>query len=186
MKALKNKVIVRSILDGEGVYKDEKTGLYMVTLFNPGRFDEMNMGEVISINDEEDEIQVGDTVMVHHNAFHYQSGTKIIGEDNLYCLGKEYMIYCYIRDEEIRMVSDYVFMTPVEADNKYTPSGIYLKFMKGPKQGIIKYMGKNIEETEDIGVGDTVVYTRAADYEIEVNGERMYRMKQDRILAKVG
>lgn len=184
MKALKNKVIVRSI-SNDGVLKDKVTGLYMVTLFNPGRFDELNIGTVESISDDEDEIRVGDTVMVHHNAFHTGSGNQI-SDDNLYSLDKEHMIYCYIRNKKIHMISDYVFMKPVEVDNKITAAGIYLPFLKGARRGVIKYMGSPIEDNEGLEIGDTVMYTKAADYELEVNGERMYRMKQSRILAKVG
>lgn len=185
MKALKNRVIVKSIAD-EGVIQDKVTGLYMVTLFNPGRFDELNFGEVVGISDDEDEIQIGDTVMVHHNAFHEGAENKIDSSKNLYNLDKEFMIYCYIRDGKINMVSDFVFMEPVEADKKHTPAGIYLPFLKGPKQGVIRHMGKPIEDTQGISIGDTVVYTKAADYEMEVEGKLMYRMKQSRILAKVG
>ena len=158
----------------------------MVTLFNPGRFDELNFGTVVAISDEEDEIQVGDQVMVHHNAFHVGAGNQIDLIDNLYNLSREFGIYCYIRDEKIHMISDFVFMEPVEADKKHTVAGIYLPYLKGPKQGIIRHMGKSIPDTEGILVGDTVVYTKAADYEMEVEGTLMYRMNQNRILAKVG
>lgn len=185
MKALKNKVIVRSI-SNDGVLKDKVSGLYMVTLFNPGRFDELNFGTVVGISDDEEEIRVGDKVMVHHNAFHENAGNQIDVKDNIYNLDREFGIYCYIRDEKIHMISDFVFMEPVEADKKHTPAGIYLPFLKGPKQGVIRHMGKNIPDTEGIGIGDTVVYTKAADYEMEVEGKLMYRMKQSRILAKVG
>lgn len=185
MKALKNKIIVRSVSDN-GIIKDKKTGLYLVSLLDNGSADQFNFGTVEAISDGEDEIQIGDTVMVHHNAFHNKAGNRIDSDKNLYALDKEHMVYCYIRSGKIHMVSEFVFMIPVEVDNKITAAGIYLPFLKGARRGVIKYMGKPIEDNEGLSVGDTVMYTKAADYEIEVEGERMYRMKQNRILAKVG
>lgn len=183
MKAIKGKVIVKSVAS-DGLVK--RGSLFIVTYFQPEQFDELLLGEVIGISEDEDEIKVGDTVMVHHNAF--KNNNLISVSEDIYSLYKDPMIYCYIRDDKMEMVSDYVFVEPQLDDKTITDAGIYLPYMKGRKKsqmGILRNIGKKTEGIGDAEVGDTVVYQKMADYELKVKGKIMFRMKQDRVLAKV-
>jgi co-chaperonin GroES (HSP10) len=183
MKATRGRIIVKSVAS-DGLVK--RGSLFIVTYFQPEQFDELLLGEVIGISDEEEEIKVGDTVMVHHNAF--KKNNLISASEDIYNLHKDPMIYCYIRDDKMEMVSDYVFVEPQLDDKTITDAGIYLPYMKGRKKsqvGILRNIGKRTEDVGDAEVGDTIVYQKLADYELKVKGKTMFRMKQDRILAKV-
>lgn len=183
MKATRGKVIVKSVAD-QGTVK--RGSIFIVTYFEPEQFDELLIGEVIGISEDEDELKVGDTVMVHHNAFKEHNLMSV--SENIYNLYKDPMIYCYLRDDGIGMVSDYVFVEPQLEDKTITDAGIYLPHVKQRKKsqvGILRNIGKRTDDVEDVQVGDTIAYQKLADYELKVKGKTMFRMKQDRILAKV-
>ena len=85
------------------------------------------------------------------------------------------------------MLQDYVFVEPIyEDDSQYvTSSGIYLKAEKEvmKEKGIVRHINKF---SEDLGikVGQKVIFQKSCNYEMEVEGKKYYRMRNENIVAE--
>jgi len=139
------------------------------------------------------DLQPGEKVYFHHfvcderiNKYISVASDEKITKEKIY---QAYIdqVYCVIRDEDIVMLQDYVFVEPVyEDDSNYiTSSGIYLKPEKETlkERGIVRHINKFSEDL-DIKVGQKVIFQKACNYEMEVEGKTYYRMKNENILAE--
>ena len=74
----------------------------------------------------------------------------------------------------------------VRAKDMTTASGIILKTQVQKKEqiGVVKHVNST---SIDFGFkpGDRILFIKDADYEMEVEGEKLFRMKNDNILCKV-
>ena len=98
------------------------------------------------------------------------------------------MLYVRVRDGKINMLADWVLVEIVEdkEEELKTDSGIWIKTEKEKKEqiGKIKYVNsKSINN--GFKPGDTIMFTKDADYEMEIEGEKLYRMRNQDILVKV-
>ena len=98
------------------------------------------------------------------------------------------MLYVRVRDGKVHMLADWVLVEIVKdkEEELKTNSGIWLKTQEEKKEQIGKVKYVNSKSIDDgFKPGDTVMFIKDADYEMEVEGEKLYRMRNQDILAKV-
>lgn len=123
-------------------------------------------------------IEPGDHVYTHHfltdKAFERNFNRKTYYEI------KYEDVYCKVVDNEIQMLNDWNFVTPIEQNLSRTDSGIYLELEAKNEVcvGLMQHPNK------DMGVypGDRVLFKRGREYEIDVEGNTYYRINNRDIL----
>lgn len=136
--------------------------------------------KIVSIaKDIETDLSVGDVVVVHHNQFrqfydqqgNLNNGINYLFE-NKYILD-ESMIYMYSKDagETWNANYPYIFVKPIRKENSFE------SFVK--EEGMIAYSSH-----EGFKVDDHIKFTADSEYEFEIEGEKLYRMKYTDVLWK--
>lgn len=128
--------------------------------------------------------EVGDNVIVHHNAFrqywgfdtHLRTSTGDLGDDKFAVSPDQ--IFAYKRgDSDWVMTDDWVFVTPIEApevDIMYDLGG------KLPLRGKLAY-----GSVDHLKRGDTVAFTPHSEYEFNIDGTLFYKMNKNDITANI-
>lgn len=135
----------------------------------------------------EGEIQEGDLVVVHHNVFrlyydmkgiersswnHYMDDIFMIEMDQLYLYKKESSI-------EWSAPRPYCFIRPILHKNEDgTMSTINVE---SELNGIVEY----IPEGEEVEKGDLVSFKPESEYEFNIDGVKLYRMKLKNLCLKI-
>lgn len=143
------------------------------------------IGIVVSLPlDYEGNIVVGDHVVLQHNIFRtYFDGKGLTRESDAHIKGDLYqvlpeLIYLIIRGEEKIAVDGYVFIEPIIEEKKWV----------GPTElehvGIVKYSNKTLE-SNGVFSGDKIAFKKDGEYEFLLDEERLYRMRNSFILAKL-
>ena len=96
-------------------------------------------------------------------------------------------VYCVIRKGEPVMLQDFIFVEPViePEENYMSSSGFMIKpepeVME--REGVVRYVN---EFSEDLGVkvGDHIYFESGCNYEIDVEGKKYYRMRNENVLFK--
>lgn len=146
----------------------------------------------------EQEIKPGDRVYFHYlsNDDFYQTPD----DDKLYVIDYS-QIFCAVRDGEIIPIGSHVLIEKYYGENaqsydlpdggkvfgEETESGL-LKPIDKPKQkiGKVKYVGSNfIGFDTEVTSGDLVIFPDYGQFENEIEGEELFVMKQNDILAKI-
>ena len=86
------------------------------------------------------------------------------------------------------MLSDWVLLEIVKdkEEELKTESGIWLKTEKKKKEQIGKIKYVNSKSIDDgFKPGDMVLFMKDADYEMEIEGHKLYRMRNQDVLAKI-
>ena len=122
----------------------------------------------------------GDKVYFHHHVIDERMASQFGGE-NIYKVHYD-QIYCYVRDGKITMTQDYVFVKPIQTENKI--KNIYVESKESTKKGIVAHTNK-FSKQEGFGVGDEIVFIKNANYDMVIEGERLFRMKNNEILCKI-
>ena len=129
-------------------------------------------------------IRVGDNVVVQHNIFRtYFDGQGKTREsdfyikDNLFQLLPE-LIFLIIRDGKKMAVDNFVFVEPIIEEKKWIG-----KFER-ERVGIMRYANQEIKN-QNIQENDLVAFATDSEYEFIIDGERLYRMRNNCILAKL-
>lgn len=168
-------------------------------------------GEVIGVPQRyETGVSVGDTLYFHHHVLlggnHMVYGNKqlnevdrrgqfIYGDKNLYYVTWDggydpfsCQAYAHKSKEtgEVRLLGDWIFLTPAEQD--YELKSDTLELVQSKKSynqyGYIRYSSAKLDEL-GLKPGDKVFIQKNADYEMEINGERLYRVLLTHIHAQV-
>ena len=131
------------------------------------------------------EIQVGDTVIVHHNVFrrwHNQHGVEknsraYIDEENYLVqpdqifLHKPKAIFSY-HNRKWQAMKGYCFVTPIKSTDKLNTD------KEEPLMGVVKYTDGTVNE------GDLIGFRPSSEYEFVVDGQRLYRLLSKFITIK--
>lgn len=133
------------------------------------------------------DLKVGDTVYFHH--FIVQKNNEIYYE-NLY--GANYsQIYCAIKDGNIQMLEDFILVKPIKEDESKLERKVgsiiiqaKLKVEDIKQHGIVHHVPKQAAE-KGIKQGDHIVFDKACEYPLTVEGELFYRMKLGNILLRI-
>jgi co-chaperonin GroES (HSP10) len=124
------------------------------------------------------EIYPGDHVYTHHfltdkafeREFNGRSYYEIRYED----------IYCKVVNDEIQMLNEWNFVTPIQNDIRKTSDGIILEVSakNEVRTGLMQHPCKGME----LYPGDRCLFKRGREYEIDVEGHTYYRINKKDIL----
>ena len=126
-------------------------------------------------------LQVGDTVLIHHNVFRrwhnmrgIEKNSRGFINENTYSVYAD-QIYAYKRNNKWNALDGYCFVKPIKSyDN--------LKVDKEQSLiGIMRYADKTLKMIEE---GDLVGFTPSSEFEFVINGERLYRVLTNSITIK--
>lgn len=124
----------------------------------------------------------GDLCVVHHNIFRTTYSDKGVPlesnhfiEENKYEVPVE-LCYMVIRDGKHIPLEDNVFISPIEIEDKWQGR------IEERHTGIVRY-GNPLLEKSGVKEGSKVIFKKNAEYEFNINKERLYLMKNSRILA---
>jgi len=130
-------------------------------------------------------LKEGDKVYTHH---------FLQDEDNVTDLGKQQVflmdidqIYCRITDEGIEMVHGWIFVQPIhetEEDIDYNGIKIRTAPQRLPSIGRVTHTNHTLE-AQGVKKDDTVAFKTNREYEIIVEGDTYFRMRDTDILAKL-
>ena len=124
------------------------------------------------------DIQVGDTVIVHHNVFrrwHNQYGieknSRSYFNESTYMITSD-QIFLYKRKDKWISPKGYCFVKPLKAIDQFN-----IEYEK-PLQGIVKYSDGTVK------VGDLIGFRPNSEYEFIIDSERLYRVLSNLITIK--
>ena len=124
------------------------------------------------------DIQIGDTVIVHHNVFRRWHNVKGIEKnsrsffnESTYFIASD-QIFLYKRNNEWIAPNGYCFVKPLKAIDQFNIQS------EKPLQGIVKYSDGTVKE------GDLVGYRPNTQSEFIVGNERLYRVLSNLITIK--
>ena len=128
-------------------------------------------------------INIGDTVLIHHNIFRRWYDVKgkerngsMFFKDNMYFVNPD-QVYGYKKNNNWVMVNNRCFVKPIKETSSYSTE-------KEQKHiGILKY-GNNVLEALHINPGDLVGFTPSSEWEFIIDDERLYCMKSNDIAIK--
>lgn len=128
------------------------------------------------------DIKVGDRVIVHHNVFRRfydirgleKNSRSFINEDMYICSPEQ--IYMYGKNNTHL---DYCFVKPIVTDDAFSLT------TEKPLMGILKHGNKKLSEIS-VKEGDLVSFRPTSEFVFVIDGELLYGMKFNNIVAKHG
>lgn len=131
-------------------------------------------------------IQVGDTVIVHHNVFKFyndikgrrRSGRSFL-KDNLFFIDEE-QFFMYKHGSTWNAIGRYCFVKPIPAIESY----IKKPFSQEPLMGMMKYPNDYLK-SKGVERGNMVCFTPESEYEFDIDGEKLYRIYDHQITMKL-
>lgn len=183
-----NTVLVQIPQTYEDTIQYGQLKLYIDTRFSDVRHT-VRYGQVTSSHDIR--FRPGDTVWFHHNIVrrvrdadgnHLKDSGNIPGD--IYCVPSE-TIYAIQRDGAFKAVAPYCFIKPIPEQEEQAAgiSIISLKTEK-PQWGTVQYGNKQLTG-QGVSEGDTIIFNADSEYEYPIEGEKLYRMQTDWIVAKI-
>jgi len=133
------------------------------------------------------EIEIGDTLLVHHNVFKFyfdmkgrEKSGKSYFKDDLFFIEYD-QFFLYNKNGKWYGHDKYCFVKPIPKKDYYI-QGVNIK--EEPLHGILKYSNKQLK---NLGVkeGDQITFTPDSEYEFYVDDEKLYRMFTDNITMVV-
>lgn len=131
-------------------------------------------------------VQVGDTLLVHHNVFKYyndiqgnrKSGKSFFKDDIFFIEHDQFFLFKH--GDAWRTHDKYCFVKPIPVRESY----ISKPFKYEPLMGIMRYPNEYLI-SKGVNDGDTVCFTPDSEYEFDVEGEKLYRMFDHQITVKL-
>lgn len=127
-------------------------------------------------------ISIGDTLLVHHNAFKYyndmrgrQKSGKSFFKDDLFFIETD-QFFMYKKGDTWNAYDKYCFVRPVPATESY----IKKPFSEEPLMGQMVYPNEYLL-SKGVNKGDYVCFSPDSEYEFTVEGEKLYRMYDHQI-----
>ena len=124
------------------------------------------------------DIQVGDTVIIHHNVFrkwHDQQGvernSKSYFNEDTYLVNSD-QIFLYKNKSKWKPQKGFCFVAPIKSTNKLSLN------KEQPLVGVVKYTDGTVKE------GDLVGFTPNSEYEFIIDGQKLYRVYSKFITIK--
>lgn len=132
------------------------------------------------------DIKKGDFVYVHHFVCMNESDYLWSKKEGIYWCPKDF-VYARVRKGKVKMLGHWAFIKPIIEEGPRTKSGIFLTpdaEVEVFQQGTIRYINKELKEL-GLKVGDRIGFSKNSEYDMEVEGETLYRMRTKDILYKV-
>lgn len=137
----------------------------------------------LPIINENEYLQVGDEVIVHHNVFrryydvrgNEKNSSSYFEEDKYFCYYDQ--IFLYKRDGKWYTPPGFCFVKPIHSLNDLTED------KEEPLTGILKHVGRDLR---DFGLDnyDLIGFTPNSEYEFVIDNERLYRVPINSISIK--
>jgi len=163
-------------------------------LYLDPKFDEFQHrvmeGEIVSVPMRYEKVaEPGDTLYFHHHVVMDKGqGIRYNDEDIFivrYHPDTPYASQAFaVKDENgIRALSEWVLLHPIVEEETIKSDVIQIISFEEEqnKRGKIAFMNKTMEEA-NLRVGDIVGFSKNSDYEIEIEGEKYWRMRFDDLL----
>ena len=139
-------------------------------------------------------LKKGDTIIAHHNIFRLKYDYKGNLCQSDYSLGNNLYfvplteIFLWKRGllEDWEAIDPYIFIEPIQLDES---NEILLGVKKEHnnkehRKGIVKYVNKSLKE-QGLRAGDKIVFRKNSEYEFNIDGNILYRMKTKDIMIKI-
>lgn len=127
-------------------------------------------------------IKVGDTLLVHHNAFKFYNDIKgrrksgrSFFRDNVFFIDSE-QFFMYKNENGWNAYDRYCFVRRLPATDYYVKKS----YTYEPMMGKMAYPNEYLK-SKGVLPGDIVCFTPESDYEFDVDGEIMYRLYDHQI-----
>jgi hypothetical protein len=122
-------------------------------------------------------IQVGDTLLVHHNVFKFyndmkgrQKSGRSFFRDDVFLIDAD-QFFMYKHDGQWNTYDRYCFIRPIAAIDSY----IKKPFTDEPLMGEMVYPNEYLI-SQGVKVSDKVCFKPDSEYEFDVDGEKLYRI----------
>jgi co-chaperonin GroES (HSP10) len=133
------------------------------------------------------DVKKGDIVYCHHFLTQDENEVKFYEEDLVYKIFWS-DVYCRVRNGKLKMLHywNFVEQKMEDEDDFKTKSGILIKPEMEEIQlhGYVRHLNKELKE---LGVkkGDEVVFSENSEYDMDIMGKKLMRMRNFDILAKI-
>ena len=131
-------------------------------------------------------ISIGDTLLVHHNAFKFyndikgnQKSGKSFFRDDLFFIETD-QFFMYKKGDLWNAYDKYCFVRPIPVTESY----IKKPFSEEPLMGQMVYPNEYLL-SQGVSQGDYVCFAPDSEYEFTVDGEKLYRMYDHQITMKL-
>lgn len=130
--------------------------------------------KVIAIPAKDDMgVDVGDELYFHHHVVTTLDKYSQELEDKKFNVRPDQAIAHKNKDGVIKSLGEWVLVEPVEQNDKLQSEVLEIIQEKVNSMGRVKYMSKDYHDVKE---GDLVEFSKNSDYEIEIDGEPMWRM----------
>jgi|TARA_B100000085_G_C18526341_1_gene506006 hypothetical protein len=128
-------------------------------------------------------INIGDTVIVHHNVFRRfydmrgksKNSMSYFKEDKYFCYNDQ--IFLYKQNNKWHTPNGFCFVKPIKEDNLLSDQ------KEKPLTGVLKHLGSDLRSF-NLKVNDLVGFTPNSEYEFVIDNNRMYRVPLNSISIK--
>jgi hypothetical protein len=144
-------------------------------------------GKVLAlpIVNENEYLQIGDEVIVHHNVFrryydmrgNEKNSRSYFQEDKYFCYYDQ--IFLYKRNNKWHAPPGFCFVKPIHNLNSLTID------KEEPLTGVLKHLGSDLKSF-GLQDNDLIGFTPNSEYEFVIEGERLYRIPINSISIKYG
>ena len=169
-----------------GRYNNKKENLILNTSIEDHKFVNRN-GRVLAlpIVNENEYLQVGDEVIVHHNVFrryydmrgNEKNSSSYFEEDKYFCYYDQ--IFLYKRNDKWYTPPGFCFVKPIHSLNNLTDD------KEEPLTGVLKHVGSDLRSF-GLNNDDLIGFTPNSEYEFVIDNERLYRVPINSISIKYG
>lgn len=120
-------------------------------------------------------LKPGDEVLFHHSVVRKENKVTI-GHD-IFWNTTFFHIFATINKAILKPIGDFMFVEPI-IDSELEKKGMQIKLREEAviKKGIIRYMSEQVIKS-GLKVGDTVQFTKNANYKVKVGDKVLYRMR---------
>ncbi len=127
----------------------------------------------------------GDIVIVHHNVFRRwidirgeEKNSASFLKENEYFVAPD-QIFAYKRNGEWHCPDEYCFVSPIGIKDVWSPE------TEQKLKGELVYSNEELSSL-GIALGDTIGFTPDSEYEFEIEGKKLYRIKSNDVNIKYG
>ena len=139
----------------------------------------------LPIVNENEYLQIGDEVIVHHNVFrryydmkgNEKNSRSYFQEDKYFCYYDQ--IFLYKRNNKWYTPPGFCFVKPIHNLNSLTID------KEEPLTGVLKHLGSDLKSF-GLQDNDLIGFTPNSEYEFVIGGERLYRIPINSISIKYG
>lgn len=139
----------------------------------------------LPIVNENEYLQIGDEVIVHHNVFrryydvrgNEKNSRSYFQEDKYFCYYDQ--IFLYKRNNKWHTPPGFCFVKPIHSLNSLTVD------KEEPLTGVLKHLGGDLKSF-GLQDNDLIGFTPNSEYEFIIEGERLYRIPINSISIKYG